>query len=89
MTAENVVGPVVAVALIGCPVLALVLPETMTTGTSAAKEAGDMVDLDSGPTELIELIEIVEIGNQSLITRGRTSSTSCGCPRRTPRSSPR
>ena len=40
----------------------------MNTGTSAAKEAGNMVDLDSNPTKLIE---IVEIGKQLLITRGR------------------
>ncbi len=39
----------------------------MNTGTSAAKEAGNMVDLDSDPTKLIE---IVEIGKQLLITRG-------------------
>ena len=39
----------------------------MNTGTSAAKEAGNMVDLDSNPTKLIE---IVEIGKQMLITRG-------------------
>lgn len=39
----------------------------MNTGTSAAKEAGNMVDLDSHPTKLIE---IVEIGKQLLITRG-------------------
>ncbi len=40
----------------------------MNTGTSAAKEAGNMVDLDSNPTKLIE---IVEIGKQLLITRVR------------------
>jgi K+-transporting ATPase ATPase B chain len=39
----------------------------MNTGTSAAKEAGNMVDLDSNPTKLID---IVEIGKQLLITRG-------------------
>ncbi|HEY1620539.1 MAG TPA: potassium-transporting ATPase subunit KdpB, partial [Streptosporangiaceae bacterium] len=39
----------------------------MNTGTSAAKEAGNMVDLDSNPTKLIQ---IVEIGKQLLITRG-------------------
>ncbi|HVA18330.1 MAG TPA: potassium-transporting ATPase subunit KdpB, partial [Candidatus Dormibacteraeota bacterium] len=39
----------------------------MNTGTQAAKEAGNMVDLDSNPTKLIE---IVEIGKQLLITRG-------------------
>ena len=40
----------------------------MNTGTQAAKEAGNMVDLDSNPTKLIE---IVEIGKQMLMTRGR------------------
>ena len=40
----------------------------MNTGTQAAKEAGNMVDLDSDPTKLIE---IVEIGKQLLMTRGR------------------
>jgi K+-transporting ATPase ATPase B chain len=39
----------------------------MNTGTAAAKEAGNMVDLDSNPTKLIE---IVEIGKQLLMTRG-------------------
>jgi K+-transporting ATPase ATPase B chain len=43
----------------------------MNTGTSAAKKAGDMVDLDSDPTKLIE---IVEIGKQLLITRGALST---------------
>ena len=41
----------------------------MNTGTQAAKEAGNMVDLDSNPTKLIE---IVEIGKQLLMTRGCT-----------------
>jgi potassium-transporting ATPase ATP-binding subunit len=59
----------------------------MNTGTSAAKEAGNMVDLDSDPTKLIE---IVEIGKQLLITRGALTtfsvanasrSTSRSCPR--------
>jgi len=45
----------------------------MNTGTSAAKEAGDMVDLDSDPTKLIE---IVEIGKQLLITRGSLTTFS-------------
>ena len=40
----------------------------MNSGTQAAKEAGNMVDLDSNPTKLIE---IVEIGKQLLMTRGR------------------
>src|SRR5674476_1199067 len=39
----------------------------MNTGTQAAREAGNMVDLDSNPTKLIE---IVEIGKQLLMTRG-------------------
>ena len=39
----------------------------MNTGTQAAKEAGNMVDLDSNPTKLIE---VVEIGKQLLMTRG-------------------
>jgi potassium-transporting ATPase ATP-binding subunit len=59
----------------------------MNTGTSAGKEAGNMVDLDSDPTKLIE---IVEIGKQLLITRGALTtfsvanasrSTSRSCPR--------
>jgi K+-transporting ATPase ATPase B chain len=45
----------------------------MNTGTSAAKEAGNMVDLDSNPTKLIE---IVEIGKQLLITRGSLTTFS-------------
>jgi K+-transporting ATPase ATPase B chain len=45
----------------------------MNSGTSAAKEAGNMVDLDSDPTKLIE---IVEIGKQLLITRGALSTFS-------------
>ncbi|MEV7512211.1 potassium-transporting ATPase subunit KdpB [Streptomyces sp. NPDC090085] len=45
----------------------------MNTGTSAAKEAGNMVDLDSNPTKLIE---IVEIGKQLLITRGALTTFS-------------
>ena len=45
----------------------------MNTGTSAAKEAGNMVDLDSDPTKLIE---IVEIGKQMLITRGALTTFS-------------
>ncbi|HTU06897.1 MAG TPA: HAD-IC family P-type ATPase, partial [Trebonia sp.] len=43
------------------------------TGTSAAKEAGNMVDLDSNPTKLIE---VVEIGKQLLITRGALTTFS-------------
>jgi K+-transporting ATPase ATPase B chain len=45
----------------------------MNTGTTAAKEAGNMVDLDSNPTKLIE---IVEIGKQLLITRGALTTFS-------------
>jgi K+-transporting ATPase ATPase B chain len=39
----------------------------MNTGTQAAREAGNMVDLDSNPTKLIE---VVEIGKQLMMTRG-------------------
>ena len=45
----------------------------MNTGTTAAKEAGNMVDLDSNPTKLVE---IVEIGKQLLITRGSLTTFS-------------
>jgi potassium-transporting ATPase ATP-binding subunit len=45
----------------------------MNTGTTAAKEAGNMVDLDSDPTKLIE---VVEIGKQLLITRGALTTFS-------------
>jgi hypothetical protein len=45
----------------------------MNTGTTAANEAGNMVDLDSNPTKLIE---IVKIGKQSLITRGSLTTFS-------------
>jgi K+-transporting ATPase ATPase B chain len=45
----------------------------MNTGTQAAKEAGNMVDLDSNPTKLIE---IVEIGKQMLMTRGTLTTFS-------------
>src|SRR2546427_11925708 len=45
----------------------------MNTGTQAAKEAGNMVDLDSDPTKLID---IVEIGKQLLITRGSLTTFS-------------
>ena len=45
----------------------------MNTGTQAAKEAGNMVDLDSNPTKLIE---VVEIGNQLLMTRGALTTFS-------------
>jgi K+-transporting ATPase ATPase B chain len=46
---------------------------SMNTGTQAAKEAGNMVDLDSNPTKLID---IVEIGKQLLITRGALTTFS-------------
>jgi K+-transporting ATPase ATPase B chain len=45
----------------------------MNTGTQAAREAGNMVDLDSNPTKLIE---VVEIGKQLLITRGALTTFS-------------
>jgi K+-transporting ATPase ATPase B chain len=45
----------------------------MNTGTQAAKEAGNMIDLDSNPTKLIE---IVEIGKQLLMTRGALTTFS-------------
>ena len=45
----------------------------MQTGTQAAREAGNMVDLDSDPTKLIE---IVEVGKQLLITRGALTTFS-------------
>jgi K+-transporting ATPase ATPase B chain len=45
----------------------------MNTGTSAAKEAGNMVDLDSDPTKLID---VVEVGKQLLITRGALTTFS-------------
>ena len=45
----------------------------MNTGTQAAKEAGNMVDLDSNPTKLIE---VVEVGKQLLITRGSLTTFS-------------
>src|SRR5213079_201846 len=46
---------------------------SMNTGTTAAKEAGNMVDLDSDPTKLLE---VVEIGKQLLITRGALTTFS-------------
>ena len=45
----------------------------MNTGTQAAKEAGNMVDLDSNPTKLIE---VIEIGKQMLMTRGALTTFS-------------
>jgi len=50
----------------------------MNTGTTAAKEAGNMVDLDSSPTKLID---IVEIGKQMLMTRGALTTPSARCSR--------
>jgi len=44
----------------------------MNSGTQAAKEAGNMVDLDSDPTKLIE---VVEIGKQLLMTRGSLTTS--------------
>jgi len=46
---------------------------TMNTGTQAAREAGNMIDLDSNPTKLIE---VVEVGKQLLITRGSLTTFS-------------
>ena len=57
-------APALAVADVGV---------AMNSGTQAAKEAGNMVDLDSNPTKLIE---IVEIGKQLLITRGSLTTFS-------------
>jgi K+-transporting ATPase ATPase B chain len=45
----------------------------MNTGTAAAKEAGNMVDLDSDPTKLID---VVEVGKQLLVTRGALTTFS-------------
>ncbi|MBW4964372.1 HAD-IC family P-type ATPase, partial [Sulfitobacter sp. CW3] len=45
----------------------------MNSGTQAAKEAGNMVDLDSNPTKLIE---VVEVGKQMLMTRGALTTFS-------------
>jgi len=45
----------------------------MNTGTQAAKEAGNMVDLDSNPTKLLE---VVQVGKQLLITRGALTTFS-------------
>jgi K+-transporting ATPase ATPase B chain len=56
------------------PALALAdVGVAMNTGTQAAKEAGNMVDLDSNPTKLIE---VVEIGKQLLMTRGSLTTFS-------------
>ena len=55
------------------PLMRVCALNSMNSGTQAAKEAGNMVDLDSNPTKLLE---IVEIGKQLLMTRGSLTTFS-------------
>src|SRR5207245_154601 len=55
------------------PLVVAELAVAMTTGTQAAKEAGNMIDLDSNPTKLLE---VVETGKQMLMTRGALTTFS-------------